>query len=433
MPHGALAFVFLLVGLAVRSGAVIAFSAVFVAFLVAAAIRDAVEPRLAVTRELGARRVETGVPVPVTVTVTNVGGPVRSVLLQDYPPRGLEVSSGSSRFAARLAAGESVSYSYTVSGKRGRYSFRRFTARSHGFGGLFSRAVELVVPDELTALPSRRAIESIPLNPRKTLLYHGPIHARVPGDGTQFFDVREYAPGDPLRRINWHATARHSGGRAAPGRDAGLLFTTEYERERITEVGIIVDGRRKRNPVWHGASLYEHTIAAAASIADSLLEAGHRVGLVTIGVGLDWTFPGYGKRQAERIYNSLANASEGESAVFDALDSVPARVLPAGSQVIVISPVGGDDVRALSVMVARGYSVLVLRPDPQSLASLPSEPAREAAITARILRIDRVLTVRELERVGIPIISWDVTEPLEACIRSHIPKLRAWRTRRAVV
>ena len=433
MAHGALAFVFLVVGLAVRSGAVVAFSAVFVALLVAAAIRDAVEPRLTVTRELGARRVDTMAPVPVTVTVTNLGEAIRSVLLQDYPPRGLEVSSGSSRFVAQMKAGESVSYSYTVSGMRGRYSFRRFTARTHGFAGLFARAVELTVPDELTALPPRRAIESIPLNPRKTLLYHGPIHARVPGDGTQFFDVREYAPGDPLRRINWRATARHTAGRGGSGRDAGPLFTTEFERERITEVGIIVDGRRKRNPVSHGVSLYEHTVAAAASLADSLLSSGHRVGLVTIGVGLDWTFPGYGKRQAERIHTRLANAAEGESAVFDALDTVPARVLPAGSQVIVISPVGGDDVRALSVMVARGYSVLVVRPDPLSLAPLPPEPAREVAIAARIMRIDRVLTVRELERAGVPIISWDVTEPLDACIRSHIPKLRAWRSRRAVV
>ena len=429
MLHGALAFIFLLAGLVVRSGAVIACSAVFIAYVVAAALRDAVEPRLAVTRELGAQRVEDGVPVPITVKVTNLGEPVHSVVLQDYPPGGLEVTSGSTRFVARLGAGESIEYLYTVNGKRGRYRFRRFTARSYGFGGLFARSVELTVPDELTALPSRRAIESLPLYPRKTLLYHGPIHARVPGEGTQFFAVREYAPGDPLRRINWHATARHAAGRDAAGRNAGPLFTTEFERERITEIGIIVDGRTRRNPVSRGVSLFEHTVAAAASLADSLLAAGHRVGLVSIGVGLDWTFPGYGKRQAERIYHALANASEGESAVFDALDSVPARVLPAGSQVIVVSPVGGDDVRALSIMVARGYSVLVVRPDPESLVPLPAEPAREAAIAARIVQIDRVLTVRELERVGVPIISWDVNEPLEACIRSHIPKLRTWRMR----
>ena len=114
-------------------------------------------------------------------------------------------------------------------------------------------------------------------------------------------------------------------------------------------------------------------------------------------------------------------------------DSSPIRVLPANSQVIIVSPVDGQDVRALSVMVARGYSVLVVRPDPLSLQPLPAEPAREASIAARLLRIDRVLTVRELERAGVPIVSWDVNEPLDECIRASIPRLRVWRGRRMVL
>ena len=420
MVYGALAFGFLLFGLATRSGAIVSFAAVFVAYLALAVLRDAPAPQLAVARTLGSRRVGHGSPVEVTVTVENAGETLPTVVLVDTIPLGLSVVSGSARYVTPIPAGESVSFTYTVTGKRGRYVFSRITARSFGFGGVRSRIVEYPIHSELTSLPARRTIESLPLSPRKTLLYHGPIHAGIPGDGTEFFDVREYAVGDPMRRINWRATARHE----------NRLFTTDFERERITEIGIIVDGRAARNPVSHGVSLFEHTIAAAASLSDSLLSAGHRVGLVTIGVGLDWTFPGYGKKQAEKIYTALANASEGESAVFDALDAIPTRVLPAGSQVVVVSPVRGDDVRALSVMVARGYSVLVLRPDPESLAPVPVRPARAAAIAARLQRIDRVLTLRELERVGVPVVSWNIQEPLEACIRSNIPKLRAWRRRK---
>ncbi|TVR61748.1 MAG: DUF58 domain-containing protein [Spirochaetaceae bacterium] len=419
MVYGALAFGFLLFGLATRSGAIVSFAAVFVAYLSLAVLRDAPAPQLAVSRALGSRRVGDGSPVEVTVSVENTGGTLPTVVLIDTIPYGLSVVSGSARFVTPIAAGETVSYTYTVTGKRGRYAFNRITARSYGFGGVRSRIAEFPVHSELTSLPPRRTIESIPLSPRKTLLYHGPIHAGIPGEGTEFFDVREYAVGDPMRRINWRATARHE----------NRLFTTDFERERITEIGIIVDGRAARNPVSHGVSLFEYTVAAAASLSDSLLSAGHRVGLVTIGVGLDWTFPGYGKKQAEKIYTALANASEGESAVFDALDSIPTRVLPAGSQVVIVSPVRGDDVRALSVMVARGYSVLVVRPDPESLAPIPVRPVRAAAIASRLQRIDRVLTLRELERVGVPVVSWDIKEPLEACIRSHIPKLRAWRLR----
>lgn len=422
MIYGALAFAFLLTGLVIRSGTLIAFAAVFVATLASAKLREPAAPELDVRRELESRRVGEGEPVGVTLHVTNTGKSLPSVVLADAIPRGLAVASGSPRQVVRLAAGETFAWTYAVSGKRGRYRFSRFEARSYGFAAERVRRAEHTVYGELTGLPPRRSIEAIPLLPRRTLLYHGPIRAGVPGDGTLFFDVREYSEGDPLRRINWRASARHE----------GRLFTTDYERERITEVGIIVDGRLGRNPLVRGVSLFEHSVAAAVSLSDALLSDGHRVGLITIGAGLSWTFPGYGKRQAERIYTALANAAEGDSAVFDSLDSVPTRVLPASSQVIVISPVGGDDVRALNVMAARGYSVVVVRPDPLSLESPRPAPAREAAIAARLLRIDRVLTVRELERVGVPVVSWDVKEPFEACIRANIPRLQIWRARRVL-
>ena len=422
MIYGALAFTFLLTGLGIRSGTLIAFAAVFVATLAATRLREPAPPELDVRRELESRRVGRGGPVSVTLRVTNTGESLPSLVLADEVPRGLAVRSGSPRQMVRLAAGETFTYRYAVSGRRGRYRFGRFEARSYGFSAEHVRLAEHTVYGELTGLPPRHAVEAVPLLPRRTLLYHGPIRAGVPGEGIDFFDVREYAEGDPIRRINWRASARHE----------NRLFTTDFERERIAEVGIIVDGRLGRNPIAQGVSLFEYSVAAAVSLSDSLLADGHRVGLITIGTGLSWTFPGYGKRQAERIYTALANAAEGDSAVFDSLDSVPTRVLPASSQVIVISPVGGDDVRALNVMAARGYSVVVVRPDPLSLESPRPAPAREAAIAARLLRIDRVLTVRELERVGVPVVSWDVKEPFEACIRANIPRLQIWRARRVL-
>lgn len=422
MIYGALAFVFLLTGMAIRSGTLIAFAAVFVATLAGTRLREPPAPQLDVRREFESRRVGQGKPVGVTLHVTNTGERLPSLVLADEVPRGLAVRSGSPRQMIRLAAGETFSCTYTVSGERGRYRFSRVEARSYGFAAERVRRAAHTVYGELTGLPPRRTIEAIPLLPRRTLLYHGPIRAGVPGEGTDFFDVREYAEGDPLRRINWRASARHE----------GRLFTTDFERERIAEVGIIVDGRLGRNPLVRGVSLFEHSVAAAVSLSDSLLADGHRVGLITIGTGLSWTFPGYGKRQAERIYTALATATEGDSAVFDALDSVPTRVLPASSQVIVVSPVGGSDVRAISVMVARGYSVIVVRPDPLSLEPLPPTPAREAAIARRLLTIDRVLTVRELERVGVPVVSWNVNEPFEACIRANIPRLQVWRGRKVL-
>jgi uncharacterized protein (DUF58 family) len=50
------------------------------------------------------------------------------------------------------------------------------------------------------------------------------------GTGTELFGVREYRPGDPLRRIHWRSSARH-----------GELIVREYEPPGIQSIGIFCD------------------------------------------------------------------------------------------------------------------------------------------------------------------------------------------------
>jgi uncharacterized protein (DUF58 family) len=50
------------------------------------------------------------------------------------------------------------------------------------------------------------------------------------GSGTEMFGVREYRPGDPLRRIHWRSSARH-----------GELIVREFEPPGVQVVGIFCD------------------------------------------------------------------------------------------------------------------------------------------------------------------------------------------------
>ena len=50
------------------------------------------------------------------------------------------------------------------------------------------------------------------------------------GSGTEMFGVREYRPGDPLRRIHWRSSARH-----------GELVVREYEPPGVQTLGIFCD------------------------------------------------------------------------------------------------------------------------------------------------------------------------------------------------
>jgi Uncharacterized conserved protein (some members contain a von Willebrand factor type A (vWA) domain) len=59
----------------------------------------------------------------------------------------------------------------------------------------------------------------------------GTARARRSGVGLEFYGIREYRPGDRVRRLAWKAFARY-----------GDLAIVEFEEERATEVAIILGG-----------------------------------------------------------------------------------------------------------------------------------------------------------------------------------------------
>lgn len=79
--------------------------------------------------------------------------------------------------------------------------------------------VGLVLPwfTSLSSAPHARELEASVSAPRA-------------GSGTELFGVREYRPGDPLRRIHWRSSAR-----------LGELVVREYEPPGVQTVGIFCD------------------------------------------------------------------------------------------------------------------------------------------------------------------------------------------------
>jgi len=226
----------------------------------------------------------------------------------------------------------------------------------------------------------------------------------------EFYGVREYQSGDPLRWINWRASARHY----------RALFTNEFEQERIADVGLILDARQRHDIRSKEGSLLEHAIQATASLAEIFLRDGNRVGLLIYGWFLDWTFPGYGKVQRERILRALSRARTGDSIVFETLDYLPVRFFPARSQIVVISPLCRDDLAILIRLKARGYEVLVVSPDPVSFEAKSLAPQPGVALATRIARLERTLLLRKLRRAGIRIVDWRVDKPLDQVIHASL-------------
>jgi uncharacterized protein (DUF58 family) len=226
--------------------------------------------------------------------------------------------------------------------------------------------------------------------------------------------VREYQSGDSPRTINWRVSARH----------AENLYSNEYQQERVADVGMVVDARTRANLFHTGQSIFEHTVAAAAALSDAFLTQGNRVGLLVYGSYLGWTLPGYGKIQRERILQALAHAEVGVSSVFAGLEHLSPRMFPPESQIVLVSSLVNDNLNVLIQLRGRGYQVMVISPDPVKfeLGFLPS--SQQVDLAARVIRLERDLLIRRLERAGIQVIEWDVSIPLDQAVGTVLMRQR---------
>lgn len=403
-------YALLLTGLATLHGEFLGLALPFVAYLLVGFWRAPEELDLDVYRTISSERAAPGEDVVVSLDVTNRGADIEELLLEDDFSPDLTVRDGSPRHLLSLKKGESYSWTYIVNGPRGGYPFDALKAEAMDHFGVRPSRQRVPARSELFVFPPLTRLKYVPIRTRRTRVYSGTIPARVGGPGVEFFGLREYQPGDPPRWINWRASARHN----------ETLFANEFQQERVADVGIVLDGREKTNLFRDGRSLFEHSVLAGASLADAFLSQGNRVGLLHYGRYLDWTFPGYGKVQRERILQALAHAQTGGSPVFSGLEHIPVRFFPAHSQVVLVSPLDAGDLDILVQLRARGYQIMVISPDPVAfeLAYLPDVPSVKLA--ARVLRMERNLLLKKMQRAGIQVVDWNVAHPFDLVMKHRL-------------
>jgi len=406
----------ILAGIVTVRGEFIALALPFVVYLLAGFLRSPDEIKLEATRHLSNERASPNSDIVVTVTVMNRGSHLEEVLLEDVVPVDLSLRVGLSRHLLTLPKGASYTFTYTVSGPRGGYGFENISAKVNDHLAVTSRRVQIEAKGQLFVFPPVMRLRRVAIRPRRTRVYAGSIPARAGGTGMEFFGVREYQPGDPPRTINWRASARHE----------ELMYSNEFQQERVADVGIVLDGRLRTNQFAHGYSLFEYSVQAAAAMADALLTQGNRVGLLVYASFLRWTLPGYGKVQRERILHTLAHAQPGGSEVFSDLEHLPTRLFPSESQIVLVSPLTEDDLTPLVQMRAQGYQVLVVSPNSVNfeLSYLPKDQYAELA--GRVVRMERTLLLHKVQRAGIQVLDWDVTEPFDLVVKRKLSRPPAW-------
>lgn len=410
-----LTFLFLFTGLVTVSGTVVLVALPPVLYLLGGFLLQPGRPDLLVERTITPAQALPGQRVQIRLRLENRGQPLNEVRLVDRVPVGLKLVDGEPATSVTLARGEEAQWSYTLEAIRGSYTFAGVVAEVAGLLPTRSRRYEIPSEQELVTLPDHKALSRIPIAPRRTLVYSGTNPARTGGEGTEFFDVQESRGAESPRHVNWRATAK-----------SGRVYVNLFQQERVADVAVMLDCRTGAYPA--GSHLFEAAATAAASMADAIIDAGNRVGYLAHGLMVDWIAPGFGKIQRQKILTRIARSSPGESAVFRSLASVPERLFPQGSQIVVVSPLGTDDVAALERMLAFGYAVLVVSPDPTPFRRQAG--SRDVAASNYLMELERAVLMRRLRHAGVAVIDWDTREPLELAVAQSLRGVQAvWRRR----
>jgi uncharacterized protein (DUF58 family) len=392
--YAALAAAGLVAGLALGRVEPVALAAPFVLALVAAAASR--EPRLSVGLALDRERALEGEEVTLTVDLSSDERVDRFELLVPLPP-GLSVEEGAAR-ALFLRAGEDRRIELKLRCERwGAFSVGPLLVRVRGVLGLRSWEGSAGLPQALRVYPSEETLRSL-VPPLETQVFAGNQLSRERGEGIEFADLREWQPGDRLRRVNWRATALRRS-----------LWVNEQNPERNTDVVLFLDTFAEVRV--EGRSTNDRAVRAAATLAHGYLQRKDRVGLVGFGGFLSWLVPGSGTRQLYAIVDALITSQIVHSYALRDVDVLPPRTLPAQALVLAITPLLDDrTAAALLDLRARGYDLIVVEVSPLEL--LEPDAASSALLAHRLWRLSRDALRWRYEQVGVPVVTWREGVPL---------------------
>jgi uncharacterized protein (DUF58 family) len=394
--YAALAASGLVAGLALGRVEPVALAAPFLLALVAAVAghRPDVSVRLSLDRE----RVLEGDEVTATIDLASAAGVDRFESFLLLPPE-VRVDGAPAR-ALHLRAGEERTVEVKLRcGRWGALSIGPLVVRARDVLGIRTWEGQAGEAQRLRVYPAEETLHSL-VPPLETQVFVGNQVSRARGEGIEFADLREWQPGDRVRRVNWRATALR-----------GSLWVNEQYPERNTDVVLFLDTFAEVRA--EGRSTNDRAVRAAATLARAYLQRKDRVGLVGFGGVLSWLVPESGTRQLYAIVDTLLTSDIVHSYAMRGVDVLPPRTLPPKALVLAITPLLDDrTAAALLDLRARGYDLIVVEVSPLELLEPDADSSSQLA--HRLWRLSREALRWRYEQLGVPVVTWREDEPLAA-------------------
>jgi len=234
--------------------------------------------------------------------------------------------------------------------RRGNIRFESLSLSCPDPFGLFKARIDLPAPQTLLILPKRYPLPPFQLPGTRRYQPGGVALASSVGDSEEFLSLRDYRPGDPLRRIHWKSWAR-----------TGKPIVKEYQNEFFVRHALILDTFQE------GAysEAFEEAVSVAASFVYALQTRESLLDLMFVGTEAFCFTSGRGISQVDRMLEILASVSPCKDMGVDALMPLVLERTPALSGCICVL-LAWDEARQALIRLLKGLgvpvSVLVIGP-----------------------------------------------------------------------
>ena len=351
---------------------------------------------LEIKRDVSAVNVYKGDDINVVLTLTNKSyRRTQQLEVFDNVPHEMKMRKGINLMRMNLGPGQTATIRYTVRCPlRGHYTIGPTSIRYRNTFNLFVSETSVGDRSDITVFPQVRDVEEALIRSDVPKMYTGATTLKTPGQGMEFYALREYFPGDSFRSINWKAFAR-----------TGELMVNEKTRDAVTDVFIILDtrdvariGTVLKNPLEMGT-------VAAASIANYFIKRRDSVSLVTYGERMDFLPPETGDKQHYKVLSQLAAVESKGSMPLQAVTNALSPRISRGSPVFIISSLEGDGttLSAIRNLSGKGHEVIVLSPSSIDLERLVSRIPRMAY---EVLKLERQNRLTAISGYGAKVIDW---------------------------
>jgi uncharacterized protein (DUF58 family) len=281
---------------------------------------------------------------------------------------------------------------------RGAYRFGPVDLRCWRPGGWLIRQVRIKADEAAAVYPDILAIKRYELMLRRGMrIMAGLRRARPPGATTAFAGLRDYLPGDEVRRISWKATAR---------RDSPVVM--EVEAERGQQAIIAIDCGRLMTAPAGLLSKLDHAVNAALLLAWVAQSQGDKVGMLTFSDSVRrFIAPQRGPAQVTQLNKVLYDIKPEytEPDFAEAFSHLALRVSRRSLVVVltdVLDPEASRDLVGHAIRLSHRHLVMVVA---------MSDPEVLAARSAPIERVSRAY-------------EWAAAEELLSARRASFEQLR---------